>query len=129
MIICLFSLSLLFACKKDDDDDNNLALPEGMYIGTFSRTGMDSASVSLTLSGNQFNGQSDMDKYPAICHGSYLINDQTISFSDSCAWTANFDWSLILNGSYSLSRNNNTLKFSRTNGNIHDEYIFHRIVR
>jgi hypothetical protein len=127
MITCLLALSVFFACRKDDDDDMTLA--EGMYIGTFTRTGMDTASVSLTLTGNQFNGQSDMAKYPGICHGSYAINDNTISFSDSCAWTANFDWSLILNGAYSLSRNNNTLKFSRTNGNITDEYNLSRIVR
>jgi hypothetical protein len=129
MITCLLAFSLLLGCQKDDDDDDNITVPEGMFIGTFNRTGMDTASVTLTLDGNKFNGQSDMAKYPAICHGSFEINDNTIVFSDSCAWTANFDWSLILNGSYTFSRNNNELRFSRTNGTITDEYILSRISR
>jgi hypothetical protein len=127
MITCLAALIVLFACKKSDDD--NMPLPDGMYIGTFHRTGMDTASISLTLDGNNFNGQSDLIKYPAICHGSYEIYDNTIRFTDSCSWTANFDWTLILNGPYSLTRDNNELRFSRTNGNVSDEFILRRAQR
>jgi hypothetical protein len=129
MITCLIALTVLFACRKSDDDDKNMTLPEGMYIGTFHRTGMDTASISLTLDGNNYNGQSDIDKYPAICHGSYEFYDNTIRFTDSCSWTANFDWTLILNGPYSLTRDNNEFRFSRTNLNVTDEFILRKVQR
>lgn len=127
MITCLIALTVFFSCKKNDDE--NRGIPEGMYIGIFHRTGMDTAAVTLTLDGNNYNGQSDMPKYPGICHGSYEFDDNTIRFTDSCSWTANFDWTLILNGSYSLSRNNNEFRFSRTNGNVTDEYILKKAQR
>lgn len=129
MITCLIALTLLFACKKNEDDNKDTILPEGMYIGTFHRTGMDTAAITLTLDGNKFNGQSDMKLYPAICHGSYEYYDNTINFTDSCSWTANFDWTLILNGSYSVTRNNNELRFSRTNGTITDDYVLRKAPR
>jgi len=129
MITCLIALTALLACNKHDDDSENLILPEGMYIGTFHRTGMDTASVTFTLDGNKYNGQSDINKYPAICHGSYELYENTIHFTDSCSWTANFDWTLILNGPYSLTRDNNELRFSRTSGNITDEYVLRKTPR
>ena len=129
MITFLIALSVLFACKKSDDSDKGAIPPPGMYIGTFHRTGMDTSVVTLTLDGNRYNGQSDFKLYPAICHGSYEYYDNTIHFTDSCSWTANFDWTLILNGPYSFTNNNNELRFSRTNGNITDEYILRKAPR
>jgi hypothetical protein len=129
MITCFIAISALFACKKNDDNNKGITLPEGMYIGTFHRTGMDTASISLTLDGNNYAGQSDIDKYPAICHGSYEFYDNTIRFTDSCSWTANFDWTLILDGPYSITRNNNEWRFSRTNGNVSDEFILRKAQR
>ena len=129
MITCLIVLFVLFACKKNDDNDKAAILPEGMYIGTFHRTGMDTSVVTLTLDGNKYNGFSDYKLYPAICHGSYEYYDNTIRFTDSCSWTANFDWTLILNGPYTLTRNNNELRFSRTNANITDEYVLRKAPR
>lgn len=129
MITCIIALTVLFACKKSDNDKST-TLAEGMYIGTFHRTGMDTAMVSLTFDGNNYSGQTDINKYPGICHGSYELYNNAIIFTDSCSWTADFDWTLILNGPYTLSPgNNNELRFSRTNGNISDEYILRKAQR
>lgn len=121
--LCLSVAILIAACKKDSKD----SLPadfEGAYSGTFHRTGMDTTNVTLTFFQNHFEGQSSRQKYPAICQGSFDGNQDMISFTDSCTWTADFDWSLILNGSYRISfKPGNTLHIWRTNGTITDEYI------
>ena len=126
-LVPIIVLSLLVAaCKKDSDD----SLPsdfDGMYSGTFHRTGMDTTDVTLTFSQNSFEGQSSRAKYPAICHGSFDVEEDFISFVDSCSWTADFDWSLILNGSYSLSfKPDNTIRIWRTNCTITDEYLLRK---
>jgi hypothetical protein len=55
-------------------------------------------------------------KYPALCHGTYSIKGDTIDFVNECAWTAEFDWSLILAGDYVIKESGKTLEFFRMNG-------------
>ncbi|HEX2628716.1 MAG TPA: hypothetical protein VHM26_06890, partial [Chitinophagaceae bacterium] len=97
--------------------------------GTFTRTGMDTASVNILFDGTNFSGSSDRVNYPAICHGSFDLNDNLIRFNDSCAWTANFDWSLILSGQYNISYNDRGVRIWKTNGTVTDEYLLNRVVR
>lgn len=127
--LCLLAALLIAACKKDSND----SLPadfDGRYSGSFHRTGMDTTDVVLTFSDNRFEGQSSHEKYPATCHGSFEGDRDFISFADSCTWTADFDWSLILNGTYSLSfRPDKTLRIWRTNGTITDEYMLRKMSR
>ncbi|MEJ2004157.1 MAG: hypothetical protein P8X57_04150, partial [Cyclobacteriaceae bacterium] len=40
--------------------------------------------------------------YPAICNGTFERDDKRISFENNCAFTADFDWSFILNGTYEI---------------------------
>ncbi len=92
---------------------------------------MDTTQVMLWLQENgDFTGQSSLAKYPAICKGSYQYQQGRLSFSDSCSWTADFDWSLILNGTYQASiGNNGQLRFWRTNGNYTDTYELAQVQR
>lgn len=91
------------ACNKDADTKK---LPEGTYIGTFQReldwADNDTANITIIFSSNTWSGSSDKTKYPALCHGSYSINNSTINFINECPWTTEFDWSLILSGKYQL---------------------------
>jgi hypothetical protein len=129
LFVSIMAFSLLFAaCQKDNDKD--AADLGGLYSGTFNRTGMDTSTVSLDFSGHRFDGTSDQEKYPAICHGSFEADENMIVFTDSCTWTADFDWSLILNGTYNLSfQNDNTIRIWRTNGIVTDEYLLRKVVR
>jgi hypothetical protein len=125
--ILVLSVALL-ACQKDNDD-NSFDF-EGLYSGTFNRTGMDTSTVTIDFYQHTYTGDSDREKYPAICRGSFEPGATTIVFRDSCTWTADFDWSLILNGTYNLSQQgDNTVRIWRTNGTITDEYLLRKVVR
>jgi hypothetical protein len=132
LLLCgIAALLLLIACDKAESseiNENNNTL-SGRYIGTFHRTGMDTTRVSLLFTENRFEGSSDIMNYPAICGGTFAIQDNKIIFTDSCAWTANFDWSFILAGEFNIETNGTAIKIWRTNGAIKDEYDLARVVR
>jgi hypothetical protein len=119
----LFAFILLLAvaagsCKKNDN--NTETKPEGTYTGTFQRKvsgNGEISNVSLTFSAGAWNGQSQFAKYPALSHGTFSINGNKVSFQNESAWTAEFDWSLILNGDYNISTSGNTLSITKTYSN------------
>ena len=115
----------LLSCEKE-----GAASISGNYTGVFFRsspTGRWAQSqVSLNLNANSFSGQSSDARYPAICHGSWTAGDETIEFSNACMWTADFDWTLILDGEYSYELNGDHLKIWKIAGDKTDTYDLHR---
>jgi len=116
-IVALFfwiSLLILYSCESDRT--YNLKIPDGTYFGTFQRKhafglGDGTATVSLIFSSNTWTGQSDKTNYPALCHGTYKIENNKIIFTNLCVFTADFDWSLILSGDYDFSLSSDSLIF------------------
>jgi hypothetical protein len=92
---------------------------DGHYTGVFTRNGI-SSMVELELKDGHFSGKSEGDKFPAICKGSYTYTLTTITFVDSCLWTTEFDWSLILNGEWHYTKACAKLNLSNSNG---DQYV------
>lgn len=131
LLFIVLSSTLWLSCQKNDNEDETPRNLAGSYSGTFNRTGIsDSVYVRLTLGDKTFSGESDAPRFPAICHGSYDLNPNTINFVDSCSWTADFDWTLILDGSYNISfRDENSIRIWRTNGAVTDEYLLSRMSR
>jgi hypothetical protein len=132
--VLLFLLASLIACKKNEVVPGENVLLNGRYAGTFSRTAADTVNVSILFTGSDFSGTGDRLKYPAICNGTFLISkngtEQTIHFSNACAWTADFDWTLILNGDYELVFNTDKkITIRRSNGYITDEYNLYKAIR
>lgn len=125
-IFLTLALLILISCEKEGSIDNRI--PDGTYKGTFRRemvwSSSNTANITLTFSSNQWSGSSDIEKYPALCHGTYSINRDTIVFGNECAWTAEFDWSLILTGKYVLKQSENTIEFTRDyRSSTSDTYI------
>lgn len=121
-LLCLALLAI--SCKKTSPD---LVIPEGTYVGTFQRLtagGGQLSNVTITFSGNDWTGQSQFAKYPALCHGTYQVNGgYGVTFENACFWTAEFDWTLILSQAYKLKIAGNTLEISRDyNGSSRDIY-------
>ena len=94
----------------------------GYYKGIFERNGK-TANVELTLDNDTFSGHSDTDGFPAICDGVIWASDSTISFGNACIWTADFDWTLILNESWNYNLTSNVLTLTKHNG---DKYVLTR---
>lgn len=110
------------------ESDGDVRLPEGKYNGYFSRSSVDQdgtpSEITLLFSGNTFQGSSATSKYPAICQGTYSIKGDKITFTNSCPWTADFDWTLILGGEYVINVDGNQVKFFRDyDGKQSDSYL------
>lgn len=102
LLILLFSFVSL-SC--DRDDSNYLTeFEEGQFEGEFIRSSpwgfYVPSDVSLTLRNGNFEGTSSRAKFPAICRGTYIVDGNEIHFQNECPWTAEFDWSLILSGTF-----------------------------
>jgi len=116
-------LLLAVACKQ-----TTLPAPSlnGTYTGTFQRQSGGSgqiSQVSIVFSNGKWTGTSQTPKYPALCNGTYQINGiNRILFTNSCFWTADFDWSLILSQQYELNMIGNDVKMVRTTSLYQDVY-------
>ena len=117
-LFCLSSFAIAVLIVMGCNDDESVpAQPaiEGHYEGTFERDGM-TARVNLILENGQFSGSSDGDRFPAICNGAYNPRNGHLVFTDSCAWTADFDWTLILAGEWDIQVTKDALLMSKDNG-------------
>lgn len=130
----LLSIPLITACKKSQELPANDQSLNGRYMGTFYRTGGDTVNVSLLFTETNFSGSSDRPKYPAICSGTFSVNKNgstnTIQFNDACMWTADFDWSLILDGDYELAfKQDKSITIVRHSFASSDYYTLWKVVR
>lgn len=113
ILILLGLLMLIVGCKSDDENiQTNIS---GAYVGIFERNG-NSSNVELTFNSGTYNGQSEIEKFPAICDGTYSTSGNTITFEHDCLWTADFDWTLILSGEWNYSLRNKVLIMNKSNG-------------
>lgn len=106
-------VAVVLGCNKDENNiETNI---NGNFIGTFERSG-NISNVEISFNNGAYSGQSDLDRFPALCNGSYLISGSIITFENACVWTADFDWTLILKGNWTYSMNNNELILINDNG-------------
>jgi hypothetical protein len=124
ILITIITLS----CSKTQEQNE---APQGVYVGTFQRItgGMgDTVHVSLSLVGNVFSGNGGREYYPSICNGTFSLQGEQADFKNACYFTANFDWSLILGGQYTMQAKNDSLIITRDyNGIFRDEYRLARV--
>jgi hypothetical protein len=121
--LLIFSLFLcISACKREKQ-----APSLGTYSGTFTVTyssNIHTGPVSIQLkSPDEYSSTGNPNYFPAGGSGHYTVKDNQILFEDRNIYTANFDWNLILNGSYHFSRDGKQLKIwaNKKNGG-HYEY-------
>ncbi len=116
----------VISCKKDKESNGSFA--DGTYIGTFQRQiagGGKIVDVTLNLNTGGYDGihQSNIyERYPVIGLGTYSTSGDKITFVDSLAYTADFDWTLILANEYNYSANGDSLTIFRQYGNLKDIY-------
>ncbi len=124
IVLPVVALFIFLACSKTAT--KNIAL-NGHYAGFFTRSGMDTSSVIFLFTGNSYEGNSENVHYPAICRGSFAVQNNTVTFADSCAWRADFDWTLILNDTYNIQAiPEQKIRIWRSTDGITDEYILNK---
>lgn len=125
-IISFIFILVFSSCNEEEQLERRFE--EGTYKGTFIRNWVwgqsDTAAIIMTFEDNRWSGSSDIPKYPALCRGTYSITGNKITFQNECPWTAEFDWSLILSGEFTLEKSGNVLEFSKDNRSAtSDTYI------
>jgi hypothetical protein len=136
-IFLLFAVIVLScSCSKEKQIDEPWVciLPMSdtiVYEGKFERitiAGSQTSDVNLKFRNGVFTGASSVNNFPAIGQGtieSYSTNK--VVFKNTSYWTANFDWTLILNGEYEIRTTNDSLLLQRVRGI--DEMQFYRLKR
>ncbi|MBB2145479.1 hypothetical protein GM921_08295 [Pedobacter sp. LMG 31464] len=108
IFISLFAATLL-ACEKD----KNAKDFKGTYSGTF-RTMQDGKVAMTDTELTLLNGNFEVKKGIKTGKGSFKLEDKTtVTFSDEIARTADFDWNIILNGSYTYQALGDSLILTR----------------
>jgi hypothetical protein len=127
ILFIILTMTILFESCRKTDTGNVPIIKNGTYTGTFQRQVSGNgiiSNVTIIFSSANWSGESQYTKYPALCRGTYKINAaQQITFENSCFWTAEFDWTLILSGDYKLIADGNNIEiFKDYNGVFKDVY-------
>ena len=111
LIATIFSIAtLLSGCDKND-----LNIKDGTYKGTFTVTyssGTQTGQTTLELKNGKFSCSGYSNRIPAGGSGTFSSDNNKITFNDENAWTADFDWNLILSGKYDYTFDGKKLKIS-----------------
>lgn len=122
LFILLLTTFINASCKKTNIPSQ---IPNGTYQGTFQRQtsgGGQISNVTITFLDNNWTGQSEFAKYPALCSGTYLQTGiDSIGFENNCPWTAEFDWSLILSQRYKIIISGKNLEVTRNYNNAYTD--------
>jgi hypothetical protein len=109
---------LLMSCDTGMYGDG--VLTEGTYVGVFLRNDplADTipANVTITITGDRFEGSSSIRNIPAICEGRVRSDGRSVEFENECVFTADFDWTYILNGTFQASTERKTLILTKSYG-------------
>lgn len=113
--VLLLTFLMLFNGCADKQVEPPASL-DGVYQGTFTVEYSDgqvlSNSVTVDIMANEYSSSSGSGRIPAGGSGTFEIRGDSIQFSDQNMWTADFDWNLILNGTYKYSSNGKELVLS-----------------
>jgi len=113
-LLIVLGIILILSCNKNDDENSQPEI-NGEYLGIFERNG-NTSNVELNFTNGIYSGESETEKFPAICNGNYSISNNSIEFENVCVWTAEFDWTLVLGENWNYTMENNILIMTKSNG-------------
>lgn len=117
LFLSLISFSLMSgSCEKED-----LSKLKGTYTGTFVYTLPESSVapppsgiVTVAFDQNTYTSSGNPDRIPAGGSGTFnILNDKQVTFEDKNMWTADFDWGLVLSGTYTYRLSGDSLYLSK----------------
>jgi len=117
-IINIFILSIVIFISSCSKEEQNLA--DGTYKGNFKVTynsAVQTGQTSIEIKDGKFTCTSNANRIPAGGSGTYTFSNNKITFNEQNFYTADFDWNLILSGTYNYTFNGKTLRiFASKNG-------------
>jgi hypothetical protein len=117
LIVTFFSVvTILSGCTKE-----NLSIYDGTYKGTFTVTyssGTYSGQTLLEIINSKFYCSGNTGRIPAGGSGTFSLDNNKVTFQDENFWTADFDWNLILNGTYNYTFDGKKLKISAAKNEV-----------
>jgi len=103
---CLLILALCLGLLSCSDLSTEPTSIDGTYRGTFTFTHgsglVESGVVTISFVGGQYTCSPEQKYLPPSGSGLYVIVDDTLRLTDTAVHTAEFDWTLILNDSFSF---------------------------
>lgn len=111
--------SLVFiSCSKEKSE--KITQLEGSYSGIFTAYNKSSeeavtGEVIVKFKADSFFSSANNNRHPAGGSGTFEIFDNKIIFKDQNAWTAEFDWGLILAHEYSYILKSKELTLTKSN--------------
>lgn len=130
--IVYFILACLFFVSCAEAENVTIMIEKAELEGTFQRISGDNsgpeAEVTIMVNEGRWEGNSSKSRYPALCKGSYTTKDNTITFENECMWTADFDWTLILSGTFEVILTDQHMIWEKRSGSgseqVIDRYTF-----
>ena len=117
-------ISLFSSCEEKVIDPFSSNIYTGVFFRTIDGVQQDTSSVRLALKENTFEGSSSKMNYPAIGYGSYIIKNNSVLFTNESPWLAYFEWTYILDDTFSLNKEGSQLILTKKIGTtIVDTYI------
>jgi hypothetical protein len=129
-VLSLFVLtaSLFFlSCSKEILQSTNI---DGSYYGVFEWTNTNPAvdfvplkgDVSVTFDGLNYSSTGNGNYVPASSGGKFFIKKDVMTFTDTMMHTANFDWNMLLNGSYTYTISGDNITLTKIVG--YNKYVY-----
>lgn len=114
----------------DNDDEISSTILDGTYEGTFTVGYADgqtfSNPVTINFDSNNYSSSAGPNRYPAGGNGKFKLSGDLVEFSDVNIWTADFDWGLILSGTYTITETKTYIEFLK-NQNSGEGFYRYRI--
>jgi hypothetical protein len=110
-------LSLLIGCNEDPAGTSSAeVIDPGIYSGQFFFTEKNDSIVStvqFTFAESTYTCVPQMLYHPPAGAGKYRMHGDSVELRDLSAHTANFDWTLILDGNFGFRRSGATITLSQ----------------
>ncbi|HSP88994.1 MAG TPA: hypothetical protein VLN45_12735 [Ignavibacteriaceae bacterium] len=105
--LTLFFILLAFTFNTCTEEEIFFTPGNGTYEGIFtiveSNNSTQSGKVTFTLSNNNYSSSPEKRYLPPAGGGAFQINKNKIFLEDKIIHTADFDWTLILNGEFEFT--------------------------
>ena len=105
LVVLLFFAVMVSNSSKDKTNLVTEQKLQGNYTGRVVGDGIETTTiignVSVQISGGNYQSTFTSSSFPTgSSKGSFTIDNNQVIFVDSLAHTANFDWGVLLNGTY-----------------------------